>query len=140
MVYTLLDLKIYTNQRSRSVTFAYDNFSHDFENRAPDGTLRHFNFMCLGDSAYPLLPFLMTPKLNQPPRSPGALYTDCHVRARYSVERTIGVLKGRWRYLRKERALHYTPEFAGNIISLCLFLMTIYFKYILFQHFITYLF
>ena len=87
--------------------------------------------MCLGDSAYPLLPYLMTPKLNQPPGSPGALYTDCHVRARCSVERTIGILKGRWRCLRKERALHYTPEFAGNIL-LCLFLMTIYFKYILF--------
>jgi len=38
-------------------------------------------------------------------------------------------LKGRWRCLRKERALHYTPAFAGNIISLYLFLMTIYFKY-----------
>ncbi|GAB1860464.1 Putative nuclease HARBI1 [Camponotus japonicus] len=73
--------------------------------------------MCLGDSAYPLLPFLITPKLNQPPRSPGALYTDCHVRARCSVERTIGVLKGRWRYLRKERALHYTPEFAARIVN-----------------------
>lgn len=85
-----------------------------------------------GDSAYPLLPYLMTPKLNQPPRSPDALYTDCHVRARCSVERAIGILKGRWRCLRKERALHYTPEFAGNIILLCLFLMKTYFKYILF--------
>jgi len=27
----------------------------------------------------------MTPKLNQPPRSPSASYTDAHVRARYSV-------------------------------------------------------
>lgn len=72
-------------------------------------------FSFLGDSGYPLLPFLMTPKLNQPPRSPGALYTDAHVRARCSVERTIGVLKGRWRCLRKERGLHYSPEFAGNL-------------------------
>lgn len=54
-----------------------------------------FNFMYLGDSGYPLLPYLMTPKLNQAPRSPGALYTDCHARARCSVERTIGILKGR---------------------------------------------
>lgn len=64
----------------------------------------------------PLLPYLMTPKLNQAPRSPDALYTDCHVRARCSVERPIGVLKGRWRCLHKKRALHYAPEFAGNII------------------------
>jgi len=70
----------------------------------------------LGDSAYPVLPYLMTPKLNQAPSSPGALFTDCYVRARCSVERTIRVLKGRWRCLRKERALHYAPEFAGNII------------------------
>jgi len=58
----------------------------------------------------------MTPKLNQPPRSPGALYTDCHIRARCSIEKTIGQLKGRWRCLRKERALHYAPEFAGNFV------------------------
>jgi len=31
----------------------------------------------------------MTPKLNQPPRSPSASYTDAHVRARYSVKRTL---------------------------------------------------
>lgn len=68
----------------------------------------------LGDSGYPLLPYLMTPKLNQPPGSPGATYTDAHIKARCSVERTIGVLKSRWRCLRKERALHYIPEFAGN--------------------------
>lgn len=71
--------------------------------------------MFLGDSGYPLLPYLMTPKLNQPAGSPSALYTECHVRARCSVERTIGILKGRWRCLRKERALHYAPEFAGKI-------------------------
>ncbi|KMQ84792.1 nuclease harbi1 [Lasius niger] len=69
----------------------------------------------LGDSGYPLLPYLMTPKLNQPPRSPGALYTDAHVRAQCSVERTIGVLKGRC--LRTERALHYSPEFAALIVN-----------------------
>lgn len=56
----------------------------------------------------------MTPKLHQPPRSPGALYTDAHARARCCVERTIGILKGRWRCLRKERGLHYSPEFAGT--------------------------
>jgi len=58
----------------------------------------------------------MTPKLNQPSRSPSALYTDAHVRARCSVERIIGIFKGRWRCLCKERGLHYSPEFAGTII------------------------
>lgn len=73
-------------------------------------------FPFLGDSGYPLLPYLMTPKLNEPPGSPGAVYTDAHVRARCSVERTIGVLK--WRCLRKERGLHYFPEFVGTVIYL----------------------
>lgn len=73
-------------------------------------------FCFLGDSGYPLLPYLMTPKLNQPPGSPGASYTDAHAVARSSVERTIGVWKGRWRCLRKERGLHYSPEFAGIVI------------------------
>ncbi|XP_011140146.1 putative nuclease HARBI1 isoform X1 [Harpegnathos saltator] len=74
------------------------------------------NVWLIGD-AYPLLPYLMTPKLNQVPGSPGALYTDCHIRARFSVERAIGVLKGRWRYLRKERALNYVPKFAAWIVN-----------------------
>lgn len=69
----------------------------------------------LGDSAYPLLPYLMTPKLHEPEGIPSARYTQHHVRARSSVERCIGVLKGRWRCLRKERALHYTPEVAGKM-------------------------
>ncbi|XP_071652304.1 putative nuclease HARBI1 [Temnothorax longispinosus] len=75
------------------------------------------NIWLLGDFGYPLLPYLMTPKLNQPPGSPSAVYTDSHVRARCSVERTIGILKGRWRCLRKERALHYLPEFAALIVN-----------------------
>jgi len=37
----------------------------------------------------------MTPKLNQLPKSPGALYTDCHIRAQCSIEKKIGQLKGR---------------------------------------------
>lgn len=70
----------------------------------------------LGDSAYPLSPFLpfLTPLLHQPEGTPGARYTEHHIQARVSVERCFGVLKGRWRCLRKERALHYAPEFAGN--------------------------
>lgn len=75
------------------------------------------NAWLLGDSGYPLLPYLMTPKLNEAPGSPGALYTEAHVRARCCIERTIGVLKGRWRCLRKERGLHYLPEFAGLIVN-----------------------
>lgn len=72
----------------------------------------------LGDLAYSLKPFLMTPKLNQVEGTPGARYTDYHVRTRSAVERCFGILKGRWRCLRKERALHYTPEISGNFYYL----------------------
>ncbi|XP_018399981.1 PREDICTED: putative nuclease HARBI1 [Cyphomyrmex costatus] len=51
----------------------------------------------LGDSAYPILPYLMTPKLNQEPGTPSARYTQAHVSARSRIERCIGELKGRWR-------------------------------------------
>jgi len=68
-----------------------------------------------GDSAYPLLPYLMTPIRNVPEGTPSARYTQRLVKARSCIERCIGVLKGRWRCLRKERALHYTPEVAGMI-------------------------
>ncbi|XP_018368784.1 PREDICTED: putative nuclease HARBI1, partial [Trachymyrmex cornetzi] len=77
------------------------------------------NYWLLGDSAYPLLPYLMTPKLGQPEGSPSARYTDAHVRASSRIEQTIGVLKGRWRCLRKERGLHYSPEFSALIVNAC---------------------
>ncbi|XP_036146300.1 putative nuclease HARBI1 [Monomorium pharaonis] len=83
----------------------------------------------LGDSAYPLLPYLMTPKLNEPEGSPSARYTQCHIRARFCVERCIGVLKGRWRCLRKERSLHYAPEVAARIVNAACVLHNVAVKY-----------
>lgn len=68
----------------------------------------------LGDSGYLLLSYLMTPKLRQPEGTPSARYTNANIIARSSVEWAIGMLKGRWRCLRKERALHYSPKFSGK--------------------------
>jgi len=48
----------------------------------------------LSDSGYPLLPFLLTPLLHQPERTPGARYTKHHIQARVVVEWCFGVLKG----------------------------------------------
>ncbi|XP_036138685.1 putative nuclease HARBI1 isoform X1 [Monomorium pharaonis] len=77
------------------------------------------NSWLLGDSAYPLLPFLLTPKLNEVEGTPGARYTDHHVRTRSAIERCFGILKGRWRCLRKERAVHYSPQFAALVVNAC---------------------
>lgn len=72
-------------------------------------------FTFVGDNAYPLLPYLMTPKLNEPEGTPATRYTQCYVQTCSCVEQCVGILKGRWRCLRKERALHYAPEVADII-------------------------
>ncbi|XP_029160327.1 putative nuclease HARBI1 [Nylanderia fulva] len=90
-------------------------FAH-LEQRHREGEI---NSWLIGDSAYPLLPFLLTPQLNQVEGTPGARYTDHHVRTRVTIERCFGILKGRWRCLRKERALHYSPQFAALVVNAC---------------------
>ncbi|XP_028050505.2 putative nuclease HARBI1 [Monomorium pharaonis] len=79
----------------------------------------------LSDSAYPLLHFLLTPKLNEVERTPDARSTDHHVRTHAAIERCFGILKSRWRCLRKERALHYSPQFAALNACCVLHNMTI---------------
>lgn len=59
------------------------------------------------------MPFLLKPFINPPAESADAIYNNHIIQARSAVERCIGILKGQWRCLRKERALHYKPEFAG---------------------------
>ncbi|KAG5870318.1 hypothetical protein JTB14_038401 [Gonioctena quinquepunctata] len=64
----------------------------------------------LGDSGYPLQPFLLTPIVGADPNTPDGRYTESHVRTRNVVERCIGVLKAYFRCLRKDRVLHYKPD------------------------------
>lgn len=73
----------------------------------------------LGDSGYPLQPVLMTPYLNPVEGSAEARYNRSHIRARNCIERTIGVLKARFRCLLKERVARYAPEFVGNLVNTC---------------------
>ncbi|KAJ8720673.1 hypothetical protein PYW08_006138 [Mythimna loreyi] len=54
----------------------------------------------LGDSGYPLRPWLMTPILNAEPGSQAEVYTRRHVQARSRIERCFGLLKAHWRYAR----------------------------------------
>jgi hypothetical protein len=73
----------------------------------------------IGDAGYPLQPFLLTPILNVLDDTAEGRYTARHLRTRNSVERTIGILKQRFRCLLKHRVLHYHPTIASKIVYAC---------------------
>lgn len=73
----------------------------------------------IGDSGYPLQPWLMTPIPDAPENTAEFRYTQKHVRARNVIERAFGVLKQRFRCLLKHRVMHYKPSVAGKIIYTC---------------------
>jgi hypothetical protein len=73
----------------------------------------------LGDSGYPLEPYLLTPIEGANPNAPEGHYTHTHRLARNSVERCIGTLKSYFRCLLKDRVLHSAPPFAAKIIYCC---------------------
>lgn len=77
------------------------------------------NYWLLGDSGFPLQPWLLTPIENAQPDSPESRYTERHTATRNTIERLNGVLKSRFRCLIKHRALHYLPPKAGKVIYAC---------------------
>ncbi|KAJ8909786.1 hypothetical protein NQ315_011196 [Exocentrus adspersus] len=77
------------------------------------------NTWLLGDSGYPLQPWLMTPFEDPAPNTPEANYNVAHKITRSTIERCIGVLKARFRCIMGERKLRYAPEKVGNIIYAC---------------------
>lgn len=73
----------------------------------------------LGDSGYPLRPWLFTPVANAEVDSPEERYNKRQISCRSLIERCNGLLKMRFRCLLKHRVLHYTPEVASKIINSC---------------------
>lgn len=61
----------------------------------------------------------MTPIDNAVEDSPEGRYNFQQKRARSTIERTFGILKGRWRCLLAARELHYRPVTAGKIVIAC---------------------
>ena len=72
-------------------------------------------FWLLGDSGYPIEPWLLTPLPQCPENSKESRYNAAHKGARNVIERLFGVLKSRFRCLLRHRTLHYKPDVAGNI-------------------------
>ncbi|KAH7965492.1 hypothetical protein HPB49_008478 [Dermacentor silvarum] len=74
----------------------------------------------LGDSAYPLQPWLVTPVPGSHiSGSPAAAFNAAHSSLRSLVERCSGVLKMRFRCLQRHRALCYGSVFTSKIIAAC---------------------
>lgn len=87
--------------------------------RAMEGTSRPVNGIILGDSAYPLRDWLMTPFLN-PRDEAERRFNEAQKSTRVTVERCIGVLKRRFQCLHGE--LRYAPAKACGIITACIVL------------------
>lgn len=64
----------------------------------------------IGDSGFPLEPWLFTPVNNPPQGSLQLAYNKRFLSTRNSVERSFGVIKSRFRCLSRHRDLHYSPD------------------------------
>lgn len=93
-------------------------YAHLVDEHERDGNQ---NMWLLGDSGYPVQPWLMTPVSN-PRTDQEKMYNKLHAKTRSKVERCIGVLKNRFRCLLGERKLLYNHERASNIIVSCVVL------------------
>ncbi|XP_036329439.1 putative nuclease HARBI1 [Rhagoletis pomonella] len=77
------------------------------------------NTWLLGDAGYPLEPFLITPYRSAGEGTHQSTFNKCHSRARNVVERTIGVMKNRFRCLLSSQRLMYDFNKAKSIINIC---------------------
>ncbi|XP_062598298.1 putative nuclease HARBI1 [Saccostrea cucullata] len=88
------------------------SIAQKFENGQMNGWI-------LGDSGYPLRPWLLTPVGNPTSRGEDR-YNGSHRRTRVVVEQAFGVLKSRFRCLHKTGgALEYTPAKCCKIVYVC---------------------
>nr|CAI5863280.1 unnamed protein product [Callosobruchus analis] len=77
------------------------------------------NTWLIGDSGYPLQPYLMVPYLNPQLNTLQQAFNKSHSLARNVVERCIGLMKMRFRCLLKERVARYEPKFVAKLTTVC---------------------
>ncbi|XP_065368832.1 putative nuclease HARBI1 [Calliphora vicina] len=77
------------------------------------------NFWLLGDSGYPCEPWLLTHYRNPQENSMESKFNDIHSKARCIVERTIGILKARWKILCHEKRSRYSAEKIAQFSNVC---------------------
>ncbi|XP_053954971.1 putative nuclease HARBI1 [Anastrepha ludens] len=80
---------------------------------------RSDNAWLLGDSGYPLEPWCITPYRNPSDGSGEARFNEIHSKARCIIERTNGVLKGRWRILEYNKRGKYDPIKVARFANVC---------------------
>lgn len=78
----------------------------------------NWNYVLLGDTGYPLLPWLLTP-YESTNTWEQLIFNICHQKLRSLVKRVIGLFKARFRCCLKERKLRYGPLMSGYIIYSC---------------------
>ncbi|XP_039969614.1 putative nuclease HARBI1 isoform X1 [Bactrocera tryoni] len=78
-----------------------------------------FVIIIIGESGYPLEPWLLTPYRNAPERSDELYFNQQFTKGRSLIECVFGVLKGRFRCLLSARELHYAPEKVVKILNVC---------------------
>lgn len=76
-----------------------------------------YNF--IGDSGYPCEPWLITPYRNPLENSMESVFNDVHSKARCIVERTIGILKARWKILCHDKRSRYSAEKVAQFSNVC---------------------
>ncbi|KAI8122671.1 putative nuclease HARBI1 [Lucilia cuprina] len=77
------------------------------------------NFWLLGDSGYPCEPWLLIPYRNPQENSMESKFNDIHSKARCIVERTIGILKARWKILCHDKRSRYSAERIAQFSNVC---------------------
>lgn len=77
-----------------------------------------------GDTGYTLEPWLLTP-ISNPADEIDAFFNRIHKTIRSGIERTIALLKGRFRCLLGERKLRYAPVVCAHIVNACVVLHNI---------------